>query len=131
MNRLQRLRSHLSYANVIATLALIVAVSGGATAIAITASKNSVTTKSIRSGAVRAKNLGPTAVRTAEGTGQATALCAKGERVLGGGGLAEGSGPGLHVLQKSHPSGNGWFALSAQDMAGTLTTTAYALCLRK
>jgi hypothetical protein len=131
MNRLRRLWSNLTYANVVATIALVVAISGGATAIAITASKNSVTTKSIRSGAVRASDLGSTFVRTAEGTVQASARCLKGERVLGGGGLAEGSGPGIHSLQKSHPSGNGWFALSTLDGVGTLTTTAYAICLRK
>ncbi len=47
---MDRLRRHLTYANVAATLALIVAVAGGTTAIAMkaTAPKNSVTTKSIR-----------------------------------------------------------------------------------
>jgi hypothetical protein len=131
MNRLRRLRSNLTYANVVATIALVVAISGGATAIAITASKNSVTTKSIRSGAVRASDLGSTVVRTGHGSGQATALCAKGERVLGGGGTVDGADPALSALKKSHPSGSGWFVLAGQTGPGTLTTTAYAICLRR
>ena len=69
MHLLQRLRPRLTYANTVATLALIVAVSGGATAIAITASKNSVTTKSIRKGAVTAPKLGPIVVRSATAEG--------------------------------------------------------------
>lgn len=127
------LKPHLSYANVVATLALIVAVSGGATAIAITAAKNSVTTKSIRKGAVRAKTLGPVVVRTATGDVQAIARCGKGERVLAGGGTADISGgPALGALQKSTPAGNGWFVLAGKDgQPGALSVQAYAICLRK
>ncbi len=55
----RRLRSKLSYSNVVATLALLVAISGGATAIAISAGKNTVTTKSIKPGNVTARDLGP------------------------------------------------------------------------
>lgn len=59
------IRKRMTYANVVATLALIVAVAGGSTAIALqaTAPKNSVTTKSIRKGNVTADDL--TAVRNA------------------------------------------------------------------
>ncbi len=54
-----RIRKHLSYSNVVATLALVIAVAGGTTAIAgkVTAPKNSVTSKSIREGNVTAKDL--------------------------------------------------------------------------
>ena len=118
---MRRLRPHLTYANVVATIALVLAVSGGTAAIAITASKNSVTTKSIQKGAVRAKNLGPVVVRTqtGPGIGQGIAKCAKGERVIGGGGIATDS------LRTSVPLGNGWQATSF----GGSETTAYALCL--
>ena len=53
------LRRNLSYANVTATLALVIAVAGGTTAIAMkaTAPKNSVTTKSIRPYNVTARDL--------------------------------------------------------------------------
>lgn len=120
---MRRLRPHLTYANVVATLALVLAVSGGTAAIAITASKNSVTTKSIQKGAVRAKNLGPVVVRTqtGPGIGQGIAKCAKGERVIGGGGIASPS------VVTSVPLGNGWQVNSN----GTGDATAYALCLRR
>ena len=53
------LRRNLSYANVAASLALVIAVAGGTTAIAMkaTAPKNSVTTKSIRPYNVTARDL--------------------------------------------------------------------------
>ncbi len=53
------LRRNLSYANVAATLALVIAVAGGTTAIAMktTAPKNSVSTKSIRPYNVTARDL--------------------------------------------------------------------------
>ena len=54
---LSRIRERLTYANVVATLALVVAVAGGTTAIAITAAKNSVTTKSIKAGNVTARDI--------------------------------------------------------------------------
>lgn len=48
---MERLRQHLSYANVVATIALFVALGGGAYA-AITLPKNSVGTKQLRSNSV-------------------------------------------------------------------------------
>ena len=54
------MRRHLTYANVVATLALVVAVGGGSTAIAISAKKapkNSVTSAAIRDGSVTGKDL--------------------------------------------------------------------------
>jgi hypothetical protein len=50
--RSQRLRPHLTYANVTSTLALFLVIAGGA-AFAASAPKNSVTSKSIRNGAVK------------------------------------------------------------------------------
>lgn len=129
---MRRLKPHLSYANVVATIALVVAVSGGATAVAITASKNSVTTQSIRKGAVRAKTLGPVVVRTATGDVQATAKCAQGERVLGGGGTVDVQGAGAGAIQKSSPAADGWFVLGYPTSGTpTLTIRAYAACLKQ
>ncbi len=56
---MDRIKPHLTYANVTATLALIVAVAGGTTAIAMkaTAPKNSVVSKSIRPYNVTARDL--------------------------------------------------------------------------
>ena len=54
------LKHHLTYANVVATLALIVAVAGGSTAIAISAKKapkNSVTSASIVDGSVTGRRI--------------------------------------------------------------------------
>ena len=129
MSTLRNLKPKLTYANVVATLALIVAVSGGATAVAISVSKNSVTTKSIRKGAVTAPKLGKVTTRLATATGTtAVARCLKGEQLLGGGGTT--SGPGPAALTGSAPSGNGWRAFA--DITGPSTiNTAYAICLRK
>jgi hypothetical protein len=48
----------LTYANVVATIALVLAVSGGATAIALSLPKNSVTSKQLAKGAVKTVDLG-------------------------------------------------------------------------
>jgi len=127
----KRLKPHLSYANVVATLALIVAISGGATAVAITASKNSVTTKSIRKGAVRAKALGPVVSRTAQGDFQAIARCKPSERVLGGGGSVDPAS-GAGAIQKSQRADNGWgvVAITVEGTPTSLGVRAYAYCLK-
>jgi len=48
---LDRLRPKLTYANVIATLALVIAIGGGAYAVGV--AKNSVRSKQIKDGSVR------------------------------------------------------------------------------
>ena len=97
------LRRHCTYANVAATLALVIAVAGG-TAIArnATAPKNSVTTKSIRPFNVTARDL----TRLIEVRGQATfndpappdgtfsgatatAICPAGTLLITGGGFVD------------------------------------------
>lgn len=130
MRRLAAIKPHLTYANVVASLALLIAISGGATAVAITAGKNSVTTKSIRNDAVTARKLGPVAIKSAEGPLQATARCAHQEQLLGGGATIDGSEGTLPALRKSQPSGNGWFALANQATSG-MTVRAFAVCLKK
>ncbi len=56
------LRQRLTYANVVATIALVVAVGGGATALALTLPKNSVHSKQIAKGAVKTSDIGKDAV---------------------------------------------------------------------
>jgi hypothetical protein len=54
--------SKLSYANVVSTIALVLAVSGGATAIALSLPKNSVKSKQIAPGAVKTSDIADGAV---------------------------------------------------------------------
>jgi hypothetical protein len=59
---LKGLRERLTYANVVATIALVLAVGGGATALALTLPKNSVHSKQIAKGAVKTSDIGKDAV---------------------------------------------------------------------
>src|SRR6476469_4318730 len=56
------IRQRLTYANVVATIALVLAVGGGATALALTLPKNSVHSKQIAKGAVKNSDIGKDAV---------------------------------------------------------------------
>jgi hypothetical protein len=121
---MHHIKRHLSYPNVTATLALIIAVAGGTTAIARdNAAKNSVASSSIKPFNVTAGDLA--GVRVVQVTGQFKSLapCARRERLLGGGGGAAG---GARI---SAPQGNGWYV--EQD-SGPLNqpVVAYALCLK-
>ena len=70
---MQHLRRHLTYANVAATLALVFAVAGGATAIAGgKAAKNSVASSSIKPHNVTASDLA--GIRVVQVTGQFSAF---------------------------------------------------------
>ena len=121
------IRKRMTYANVVATLALIVAVAGGSTAIALqaTAPKNSVTTKSIRKGNVTADDL--TAVRNASaegflvdpvlGDGVYTALtleakCPGKSRALSGGVTTSVSDGAIVTSTKTQ---NGWLGKVVSD----------------
>lgn len=139
---MERVRRRLSYANVVATLALVVAVAGGATAAAggFRAPKNSVTSKSIKAGNVTAGDLaGLTKVNastefrdaTADdgnfATGQAVAQCRPGWRVLTG---SAGAGGNRVGLQSSGPNAtDGWIATAASDNGSTAMVDATAFCL--
>lgn len=130
------MRKHLSYANVTATLALVLAVAGGSTAIAMQAAKNSVDHRAIKKGAVRASELGKTTTvkNTVIGTGasEAVASCAKKQRLLTGGGVAVGSGSGVSAaLTASQPGNNKWAARGKADASVPVSTTAIAVCLKK
>lgn len=56
------LRSKLTYANVVATLALVLAIGGGSVYAAVKLGKNEVKSKNIANGAVKGKDLGKNAV---------------------------------------------------------------------
>lgn len=137
------LRRNLSYANVTATLALIIAVAGGTTAIAMkaTAPKNSVTTKSIRPFNVTARDLSrlievrsQTAFRdpgSPDGTfarATATARCPVGSRVISGGGFVDSDHA---ALIGSDPISEGWVVSATADGANQATITVIARCLSK
>lgn len=109
---MQKLRRHLTYANVAATLALVIAIAGGTTAIA--------------GNKIGASDLKKIKVRTAlalpsGGQAIATAKCLRGEKLLGGGGSAE------PVFNGSGPSGNSWVVVGS----GSGSASATALCLSR
>jgi hypothetical protein len=132
MNTLGR---KLTYANVVATLALVIAVAGGSTAIAVSASKSAdvtpkgkiragrVTTTKLADGAVTATKVGAIDIVQASGPGGTPVTCPAGERVLAGGGQPGGTAS----LAFSIPQGNGWVAGPTNPAAGI---TVYALCLK-
>jgi hypothetical protein len=126
------LRSHLTYANVVATLALVVAIAGGSTAIAVSSKlkKNSVGTKQLKNRSVTAAKLADGAViasklapvhSVSEKAPVDLVRCPSGERLLSGGALAAGGS-----LTGSYPSDNAvqW------AFSGTGTLEGYAVCLR-
>ena len=123
---MHRLRRHLNYANVTATLALIIAVAGGATAIAgSNAPKNSVTSSSIKPHNVTASDLA--GVRVVQETGQFSALahCRPREQLLGGGGSPVP--PAGDNLAYPDPADNG--GLLSRAVGHGNVVSAYALCL--
>jgi hypothetical protein len=138
---MQRLRRHLSYANVTATLALVIAIAGGTTAIAGSAKapKNSVVSKSIKPGNVTARDLATTFNASATSaitdpspldgqyaTGSAVAECPPGARALSGGG---GTGGVRRVLQFSGRVGEGWRISIGTDDPGSTPVSATVTCL--
>jgi hypothetical protein len=134
-------RRHVSYANVMSTLAVFLAIAGGSTAIAISvsASKKSdvnkkgniragrVTTAKLANGAVTAAKLAGADLIQATALNSSTATCPPGEQLLGGGGDVP-SGAGA-ALQTSRPTGNGWQAVVSAGV-GNRDVVAYAVCAR-
>jgi hypothetical protein len=141
---MHRLRRHLSYANVAATLALVIAVAGGTTAIAVSKGSkknNDVNTK----GNIRARHV--TAAKLANGSVIASKLagidvvqrdfstsgpghdadCPFGERLLSGGVDIHSPSPSGAAITSSHPVGNSW---EGNVTIATGDYTVYALCLR-
>lgn len=85
-----RLRPKLSYANVIATIALFVALGGAATA-ATNLPRNSVGTKEIRNGAVNANKLRKNAVRPNKIAAKAVTIGKLGPQAVGPGNIGNGA----------------------------------------
>jgi hypothetical protein len=133
---MHRLTRQLTYANVVATLALIVAVAGGSTAIAVSASKKSdvskkgniragrVTSGKLANGAVTADKLAGIDIVQAEGASP-IATCPAGERLIGGGAQSLSGAPLLTSAPNVLTSVGGW-----QAGSGGAATRAYALCLK-
>jgi hypothetical protein len=140
---MHRLRTHLTYANAAATLALVVAVAGSTTAIAMkeTALKNSVTSKSIRPYNVTARDL----TRLIEVRGQAifndpapaddnftgataTAACPPGALLITGGGFVDNARASLSGSQPAHDV---WIVSAKGDGTNEARITAIAWCLSK
>ncbi len=140
------MRGKLSYANVVATLALVLAVAGIPSAAAITAGKvkkNSITSKQIKPGAIRASDLASGAVSSAKladrsvtasklgpvrqvnatnNTNSLTiAQCAANERLISGGGFSSPMTTNAPFLDLA--GGEAW------QVSGGANTVASAVCL--
>jgi hypothetical protein len=137
------MRAQLSYANVMATLAVLIAVAGGSTAIAVSskAPKNSVTSKSIVNGNVTARDVGtiknisaqlvvadPTPNDGNYGSGSATATCPAGARAITGGVVSGGVGR-VSVTSSAKFGQNGWTGAVSSDQGGTLIGSVNVSCL--
>jgi len=104
-----KLRGTLNYANVVATLALFLALSGGVVYAAATLGKNSVKSKNLAAKAVKARNLAKNAVKStaiapnAVSTAKLKKGAVTGVKVKGGtltrGNLAAGTLAGLQVAE--------------------------------
>ena len=106
------MRKHLSYANVMATLAVVIAVAGGSTAIAITAAI--------------LNDPGPPDGNFVGAT--ASAACPAGSRVLSGGGASPANRTQLFL---SAPQGEGWAVSASGDGVTNAPVTVVAKCLSK
>jgi hypothetical protein len=125
---MRQLKRHATYANVAATLALVIAVAGGATAIAGSkAPKNSVASSSIKPFNVTAGDLAGIRVVEVDAQFSAFARCGHRERLIGGGGSPIPPG-GIVDLGVSRPGENGWFV--QQGGGPDRLMAAYALCLK-
>jgi hypothetical protein len=141
---MEGIRRHLTYANVVATMALLVAIAGGTTAIAVSKGKSKGTpvrvTKSsditkngsIKPGRVTDVKLAPNSVTASKLAGidvvqqafasTGTVPCPAGKRLIGGG------AKGNPELGASFPDGNGWRASTETSLT---EVTGYALCLKE
>jgi hypothetical protein len=130
---MQWLRSHLSYANVAATLALVISVASGTTAIAVSkgSKHNDITKKgNIRAGHVTASKLAGIDVVQRDfaiASPGHDADCPVGERLLSGGVDIHSPSPTGAAITSSHPVGNSW---EGNVTSATTNYTVYALCLK-
>src|SRR5262245_15347842 len=138
----KRLRPNPSYANVAATVALLLAVGGGTTAIALQG-KNTVGTDDIRPGNVTGRDLSrirvirrvftlPPPQMTGDVSSDFFILrCPRGTRVVGGGGGISPSGSGLGWITRTDPRGNGWQITASQQTTQPASVAVTAMCLKR
>jgi hypothetical protein len=140
----EQVRKHLSYANAAATLALVLAIAGGSTAIAVTvnASKKSDVNKKgkIRAGRISAPKLASIRLESKAfpdaGTapGEVSLGCQPGERLItGGASVPPGVDPATATQNKllsSHPGPNNtWMASYETNVSPHPPLTLYIACL--
>jgi hypothetical protein len=136
------IRTHLTYANVTATLALVLAIGGGTTAIALQG-RNTVASDDIRPGNVTGRDLSEIqVVRKLFTLNDASANdiwsggffilpCPKGTRIVSGGGGIAPLGLGAGSVTRTDPIGNGWQISAAQDTGQPASIAVTALCLSR
>jgi hypothetical protein len=131
------IRSRLTFANVMASIAVFGVLAGGAYAAATIGpkdiKKDAVRTKHIKNGQVGARDLNAVVKRPNSSAGTSTPRttsvnCESDEQVIGGGGGIPSPGA-AHTLARSEPLSNGW-SVTAHG-SGTWTLQVYALCLQK
>jgi hypothetical protein len=137
---MRALRERLTYANVVATLALVIAIGGG-TAFALKG-KGVVTSYNIRNGHVTGVDLSTTRTVSKPFTvpdaafdnnwsgGATTVFCPRGFRLIAGGGAAPPALRSAIVLSQPNVQG-GWTLTVKQDSGQTLEARAVALCIKK
>jgi hypothetical protein len=137
-----KIRKHLTYANVAATVALVIAVGGGTTAIALSG-RNSVHSDDIKNGNVTARDLGEIKVVRKQFTLPDSAAddnwtsnffilhCPKGTRILSGGGDVSPPDNGRGAITRTEVNGNGWQITAAQDTGQNASVRVTALCLKR
>ena len=153
---MHRIRQHLTYANVMATIAVFVALGGGAYALD---GRNSVDSGDLKKNAVKspeiAKNaakghdvsertlaIGARALRKVRqrsatdedippgGSGQASVQCNRGEQFLSGG--SDYSGTDVSVTASRFDPPNGWGVfLDNEAASGNANLTAHVYCLAR
>ncbi|MFN8161522.1 MAG: hypothetical protein U0R52_10840 [Solirubrobacterales bacterium] len=135
----QRLRSHLTYANVMVTILAFVVLGGVAWAAAKVGPRdiqsNAVHTRHINNGAVRATKLAriikvkSTVTVANHDNGQTGAECPAGSRMISGG--ASGATFAMPIVgSKPNADGEIWVAAARNDTGQPQDLTAYALCLK-
>jgi len=113
---MRRIGNALSYSNVVATLALFLALGGGVVYAASNLGKNSVKNKNIAANAVKARNLAKNSVTTAKIKNNAITTKKVKQASLGRSDLATGTLAGLQVAEVSAAAVPG---LSVQQTGGT------------
>jgi hypothetical protein len=135
----ERIRAHLTYANVVASLCLFLVLGGGAAFAATQLPRNSVGTGQLKAGAVTAGkiarkarnqlrgNRGPAGAQGPQGkVGKAGAKGATGARGATGAAGADGTGPAFEIFGTAKPIASATAVLSEALGAGSYVISANA-----